>query len=444
MVQMRGQFFLIAGVVIISFLVFMFMIMNQYSTPSSTYYSSSDLFLMNNLVDEYLWLIKQQATFNYTNVDAVLIIDRSGTMAGQPLTDAKAAANIFVDLLNDNQDKSALVYFSYPDGCIFSCKARVAQALTFNKSSVKTAINALTSDMYTAMGEGIYYANSEMINHSRTGVAKVEILLSDGNWNKGRNPVNAANEAAANNISIFTIGLGHDANEALMKQIANITKGSYYYAPSSGDLADIYRRIAYEIHNFTADIPPFTSYLYQELDSYGMNVSVGTSVSNVLTGTQTVKVLCSANCSLPSEWDYYTSNVTVHNYNTSSIVFNGCWDLYTSAGANFSSGHSCVNNIPLGINVSYNATLKVNQSSLAEGSKYMATYTASISGKEFMKICNYFSLVSGTTSGKTVNGLLANISVGSEEVYLVGSTNFGITNCDIECLENPASCPFFS
>jgi hypothetical protein len=73
----------------------------------------------------------------------------------------------------------------------------------------------------------------------------------------------------------------------------------------------------------------------------------------------------------------------------------------------------------------------------------MKTYTAYVNGTEFLKICNYFTITAGTMSGKTVNGLAADLTLSTEEATMEGSTWFGITNCDQECLSNEKACPWF-
>ncbi len=185
-------------------------------------------------------------------LDVVLIIDRSGSMSGTPLDDAKAAAKTFVGLLNSTSDRSGLVSFSYWNRTTYpwSWEARLNQNLTFDQSATNSSITSLTAFGNTAIGEGIYTANAELINYGRnqTSTIYAEVLLSDGNWNTGRNPIGAAQEAANNTIIIYTIGLG-DADNTTMWNIANITGGKYYYAPNSTDLEGIYQEIAEELSN---------------------------------------------------------------------------------------------------------------------------------------------------------------------------------------------------
>ena len=72
------------------------------------------------------------------------------------------------------------------------------------------------------------------------------IVLSDGQNTTGRDPLAAAAAAKADGIHIITIGLGEDADAALLIQIAS-SPDSYYYAPSAEALAAIYQAIAGEL-----------------------------------------------------------------------------------------------------------------------------------------------------------------------------------------------------
>ncbi|MEM2123313.1 MAG: vWA domain-containing protein, partial [Candidatus Bathyarchaeia archaeon] len=47
-----------------------------------------------------------------TPVDVVLILDRSGSMLGSKIRDAKEAAKIFLDYM-DEKDRAGLVYYNY-------------------------------------------------------------------------------------------------------------------------------------------------------------------------------------------------------------------------------------------------------------------------------------------------------------------------------------------
>src|SRR5262249_17263004 len=84
------------------------------------------------------------------------------------------------------------------------------------------------------------------------------VLLSDGEANTGRDPLEAAKMAAERGIRIFTVGvgtkegttLGFDGwsmrvrlNEDVLKKIAQTTEGEYFQAASAPDLTSVYKRL---------------------------------------------------------------------------------------------------------------------------------------------------------------------------------------------------------
>jgi Ca-activated chloride channel family protein len=81
------------------------------------------------------------------------------------------------------------------------------------------------------------------------------ILLTDGQTTTGPDPIEAARMAAERGVRIFTVGVGTTAGEVIgfegwsmrvrldeeaLKQIANITRGEYFYAGSAPDLKKVY------------------------------------------------------------------------------------------------------------------------------------------------------------------------------------------------------------
>jgi hypothetical protein len=187
-------------------------------------------------------------------------------MAGTKLTDAKNAAKNFTNKLNASEDTAALVSFTYgPASCDnrdVGCYAMINQNLTSNFTKVKSAIDSLTASGYTAIGEGIKNSTNELVHNGRSNASHIVVLLSDGNNNRGSDPVLQAKNASNNSIKIFTIGLGNDTNVTLMKTIANTTGGKYYYAPNSSDLEEVYQQIVKEITDIAAKNVTITDYLY--------------------------------------------------------------------------------------------------------------------------------------------------------------------------------------
>lgn len=213
-------------------------------------------------------------------VDVMLVFDRSGSMDDdgidpgpgpcqnqpQPICDAKQAAKSFLDNFNPDIDKAGLVSFS--------TTATLDEGLTSNINQVKNEIDSLTAGGRTAIGDGIQTANNELINNGRSDVPWTQVLLTDGKNNEGIDPLTAASNAAANNIVIYTIGLGSNIDSDILQQIANMTGGKNYTAPTSDDLFQIYNEISAEIFGERTDIigarRSFLTFQGKEVDTYNI------------------------------------------------------------------------------------------------------------------------------------------------------------------------------
>jgi len=187
----------------------------------------------------------------------------------QPITDAKSAAKSFVDLNNPLVANLAVVSYSSectaPDGSAVHAYT-LDQALTANYGSVRSAIDDLLAWGATNADGGLFTAIQELNGpRGRVDATQYIIFLTDGVPNQVRSepqPCSGASmnceparqavrddatAAASQHIVIHTIGLGASSDMALLQDVANITGGLAYYAPSSDDLGAIYQEIFRQI-----------------------------------------------------------------------------------------------------------------------------------------------------------------------------------------------------
>jgi uncharacterized protein YegL len=181
----------------------------------------------------------------YSEVDVVLILDRSGSMSGRKIADAKIAAKAFLDF-TDDIDRVGLITFSRD--------VKIESDLEFmnsaNKDILKSKIDSFkvsaagTTNIYDA----IKTSNELLLDSAREDIPLVEVLLTDGRHNYPALPDAAfeslAEETRANGITIYTIGLGIDVDTERLEMLADITGGEYYFAPTSEELRDIFIEIA--------------------------------------------------------------------------------------------------------------------------------------------------------------------------------------------------------
>jgi len=191
------------------------------------------------------------------------------TLPPQPITDAKDAAKSFVDLNNPLVANLAVVSYSSdgytPDGDPVYAYT-LDQVLTADYGNVRNAIDSLIAWGATNADGGLYTAIQELTGpRGRSDAAQYIIFLTDGVPNQIRvepQPCSGASMnceparqavrddaamAASQHIVIHTIGLGSSSDMALLQDVADITGGLAYYAPSSDDLNAIYQEIFRQI-----------------------------------------------------------------------------------------------------------------------------------------------------------------------------------------------------
>ncbi|TET64739.1 VWA domain-containing protein, partial [Candidatus Aerophobetes bacterium] len=176
--------------------------------------------------------------YGVSNADVPLVIDRSGSMSGSKIVDARNAAKQFVDLMN-NGDQVGVVSFSGD--------ARVDFPLTLITSSnikeqAKSAIDLLYASGVTSIGDGLQAGQDELNNRGDATHSWAIVLLSDGLENT---PAYVADvlPGIPDKTDVYTIGLGTYVDEDLMQNIATETGGEYYYSPSPDQLQEIYSLI---------------------------------------------------------------------------------------------------------------------------------------------------------------------------------------------------------
>lgn len=120
-----------------------------------------------------------------------------------------------------------------------------------NIDQVNAAIATRYNDIMmggTNMAAGINKAIDILKAPTTNSLAqKTIILMSDGMWNTGSNPVTAAQTAADNNITIHTVSFLSINNQSVMQNIASITGGKSYSALSVEDLNTAFEELAEDL-----------------------------------------------------------------------------------------------------------------------------------------------------------------------------------------------------
>jgi hypothetical protein len=234
-------------------------------------------------------------------VDIILVMDRTGSMGdhfgcdpenpldcdnAHKIDAAKAALNAFVGGTNEEFDHLGFVAYNT------SAQLRVylRDMDLSGKNAMHTSINALSATSSTSIGSGLNVANKELLNlieplsSTRPDAKKYIILASDGQQNTCPSvhnlpvstncpdhedlPSNILKTAVANDIKVFTVGIGWDVKgdydyqcdickekagdlngngiedgEDHFMYIAQQTGGQYFFVKNSTEMENIYKKI---------------------------------------------------------------------------------------------------------------------------------------------------------------------------------------------------------
>lgn len=222
----------------------------------------------------------------------ILAMDVSGSMRAvdvKPtrLAAAQEAARAFI---NDQPGNVKIGIVS------FAGTAAVVQPPTDNRDDLFAAIERFELQRATAIGSGLLVSlkaifpdvefdlrasNPRVSKDNPRGVAideakkpakeppapvppgsyksAVIILLTDGQTTTGPDPIEAAKMAAERGVRVYTVGVGTVQGEVIgwegwsmrvkldedsLKQIANVTRGEYFYAGNATDLKNVYKSMS--------------------------------------------------------------------------------------------------------------------------------------------------------------------------------------------------------
>jgi len=161
------------------------------------------------------------------------VLDVSGSMRGQKLAQAKEAVRQALSRLHDG-DVFSLVTFATKVECAFEPTELDDQT----RRAVRSALQEIEASGRTALCGGLELG----IEKAAALMQETELvlLLSDGQANVGETDVEVvghrACEARQRGMTVSTLGVGGDYNEALMAEIATEGGGRFYHVMSADQI----------------------------------------------------------------------------------------------------------------------------------------------------------------------------------------------------------------
>jgi tight adherence protein C len=168
-----------------------------------------------------------------------LVLDTSGSMAGRPMVDAKAAISTLIQSLGPN-DQAALI--------TFSTTPTLAQGLTTDKAALVAAANAAVATGNTAIFDGLNAA-IDALAPAPAQARRAVVLLTDGIDNSSRISLGAVTDRVkAQGDPVYVVGLGSNLDRPVLQALADGSKGGQaFVAPTSAQLSAIYAGLTQQI-----------------------------------------------------------------------------------------------------------------------------------------------------------------------------------------------------
>ncbi len=168
-------------------------------------------------------------------LNLALVMDTSGSMAGEAIADAREAALAIVGLLRED-DRLAVVTFNSTTEVLLP-----STIVDDDLDEIREKIGHMEAVGTTDMAGGLTAGLQEvMANFDPQGTNGV-VLLGDGVPNDPNGITAMAQAAGERGIAITSMGLGLDYDETLMGDIASLSGGQFHYIEESSQVAHVFR-----------------------------------------------------------------------------------------------------------------------------------------------------------------------------------------------------------
>ena len=160
-----------------------------------------------------------------------LVVDRSGSMAGQPLADAKRGVKAFLRQMRPT-DRATLI--------TFDDTVQLVQGETSNQTALSRTVDDIRPAGATALYDAIARAALTLIHKKGN---RLIIYLTDGADNRSRyRLVELEKITVSEGILVYGIGLGRVDIQRL-NQLSRQTSGTFEHTLQSADLENLYLRV---------------------------------------------------------------------------------------------------------------------------------------------------------------------------------------------------------
>jgi len=170
-------------------------------------------------------------------VNVSLVLDKSGSMSGTRMEEARKAAIAAIQNLNANDIVSVVTYDS-------TVQVLVPATKLTDKEMVCARIASIEAGGRTALFAGVSKGAAELRKFLAKDLVNRIILLSDGKANIGPSSPSElgafGKSLSKEGVTVSTLGLGLDYNEDLMVQLASQSGGNHVFIEDPRNIAAIF------------------------------------------------------------------------------------------------------------------------------------------------------------------------------------------------------------
>lgn len=181
----------------------------------------------------------------------LLVIDKSGSMGGQPIELAKDAAKAAVELLGPKDSIGVIAFDGSP-----TMVAEIRS--TDNKGQIIDQISSIEASGGTAIYPALVDAYNSLLPVSAR--LKHIILLTDGHSSDGDFQGLAADISAAR-MTLSTVALGQGSSQELLEELADIGGGRYYFCDDPQTVPQVFAKETMEASKSAINELPFAAQL---------------------------------------------------------------------------------------------------------------------------------------------------------------------------------------
>ncbi len=170
-------------------------------------------------------------------LNLALVLDRSGSMHGEPLEYVKESVSFVVDQVGADDFLSIV---TFDNNVEVICPSQTV----INNDNLKQVVKSISSGGTTNLSGGFLRGYKEVFEGAKSGQVNRIILLTGGQANVGITEPSLLTAKAKGmvdkGVSVSTIGVGTSFNEDLLMMLAEAGQGHYYYVCNPDEIPGIF------------------------------------------------------------------------------------------------------------------------------------------------------------------------------------------------------------